>query len=291
MRQLVLLSGRSGTGKTSVAAGLALLASQSSRVVLVDAAVDVANLELLVTTQRTDRNVVGGSQIATIDPLRCTSCGRCVEVCRFDAVIAEPQYRVDPLACEGCAACCFQCPSGAIRVGESTSGLWFRSDTPRGPLFHGHLYPGQENEGDLVTIIRQAASIWGAENRTDYVIIDGPSGIGYPALAAAVGTNLALLVIEPSRSATRHLERILNYCAHVAVPAAVVINRYDLDPKGADALVSYCREHGVPVAGRVPCDVLATPAMAQGQPMNRVQEAATSQELGLIWRSVRDLLS
>ena len=159
MKQLVILSGKGGTGKTTVCAALAHLASQELSLVLADADVDAANLELVLNPIKRETHEFWSGQVAVIDPDRCTACGRCAQVCRFDAISTDEIARVDPTACEGCAACFYQCPTEAIHMEEQQAGRWFRSDTRYGPLFHAHLFAGRENSGKLVNQVKQQASL------------------------------------------------------------------------------------------------------------------------------------
>ncbi len=188
MKQLAILSGKGGTGKTMVAAGLATMAARAGRVVLVDADVDAANLELILRPDILQAADFSGGKRAVIDAHACTACGRCASACRFEAVEQQGgAYRVDAMACEGCAACAYQCPTGAIQMQDSPSGQWFRSETRVGPLVHARLQPGEQNSGKLVSRIRQEAVAWGTECRADWVLIDGSPGIGCPVIAAATG--------------------------------------------------------------------------------------------------------
>ena len=194
MRQVVVLSGKGGTGKTTVAAALAHLASQEATIVLVDADVDASNLELVLSPELKEEHAFFSSKVAVIDPDLCESCGRCEEVCRFDAIVVPPRdgepFAIDPVGCEGCAVCHYQCPADAIRLEEPQDGVWFVSDTPFGPLVHAHLFAGQENSGKLVSEVRRHASSIASEGGQAYAIIDGPPGIGCPVIAATTGVNL-----------------------------------------------------------------------------------------------------
>ena len=292
MKQVVLLSGKGGTGKTSVAASLAHLASQDASIVLADADVDAANLELVLAPKEMEQHPFSGGKQATILPELCTACGRCVEVCRFDAVLNENGvYRVDLNGCEGCASCFYQCPARAIEMQDSRSGLWFRSETRFGPLFHAHLYPGQENSGKLVSMVRQQASVWAAEHGADYVIIDGPPGIGCPVIAAAGGVHLALLVTEPTVSGVHDLERILATTEHFRIPAAVVVNKFDINLEWVAQIAAFCRSREIPLVACLPFDTVVTEAMVQGQPVTVFSEGAVSRELQRLWDALREMLA
>ncbi len=292
-RQVVILSGKGGTGKTSVAAALAHLAAAEQRLVLVDADVDAANLELVLAPTRLDEHVFMGGQVASIDPDLCRSCGRCFEVCRFEAVIPgdDGAYRIDPLACEGCASCVHQCPEGAIQVQEQQAGLWFRSDTAFGPLFHAHLFAGQENSGKLVTLVKQHGRLLALDQGQELLLVDGPPGIGCPVIAASSGADLALLVTEPTVSGAHDLERILGTVNHFRVPALVLINKADVNPAYSDEIEAYCRANGIEVTGRLPYDTAVTEAMVHGQPVTAFQPAgALALALGQVWARLREHL-
>ena len=291
MKQIVLLSGKGGTGKTTVAAAFAHLAAQESRIVLIDADVDAANLELLLGAKKVEYHDFIGGKEASIDDVLCIACGRCAEVCRFDAVIeTEDSYRIDPIACEGCAACYYQCPSEAIAMKERHAGLWFRSETHFGPLFHARLYAGQENSGKLVTMVRQQANLWGVDHEADYILIDGPPGIGCPVIAACAGADLAILIVEPTIAGVHDLERILATTEHFRVPAALVINKWDLDAERVAEIEHFAEERDIPIAGRVPFDTVVTEAIVQGRPVTAYDEAKVRASLEQAWHVVRALL-
>jgi MinD superfamily P-loop ATPase len=273
MKQLVILSGKGGTGKTSVAAALAHLASQEMPIVLVDADVDAANLELVLAPTRLEEHVFMGGQIAIIDPDKCTLCGRCYEVCRFDAVIpGDDYYRVDPLPCEGCDSCVYQCPDEAIHTEEQQAGLWFRSDTRFGPLFHAHLFAAQENSGKLVTMVKQQGRLLALDEGRELLIVDGPPGIGCAVISASAGADLALLVVEPTVSGIHDLKRALGTVTHFRVPALVCINKADLNLAHTAAIEAFCARQGIEVVGKLPFDTVVTEAMVQGQPVTAYQQ-------------------
>jgi MinD superfamily P-loop ATPase len=288
MKQLVILSGKGGTGKTSVAAALAHLASQVMPIVVADADVDAANLELVLAPTRLEEHVFMGGQVATIDPDACQRCGICDDVCRFDAIVpGEDTYRVDPLACEGCDSCLYQCPEGAIHSQEQQAGLWFRSDTWVGPLFHAHLFAAQENSGKLVTMVKQQARLLALDEGREMLIVDGPPGIGCPVISASAGADLALLVVEPTVSGIHDLERALGTVTHFRVPALVCINKADLNALHTAAIQAFCAGQGIEVVGKLPFDTVVTEAMVQGQPVTAYQPGgAVAAALRTTWARI-----
>ncbi|MGC8782581.1 MAG: ATP-binding protein [Anaerolineae bacterium] len=315
MKQLVILSGKGGTGKTSIAAAFAHLAAAGEpplRAVLADADVDAANLELVLAPQPRETHEFIGGAVAVIDPARCQGCGICAQVCRFDAPHplspAPPSpsprgrgrggmggegevYTIDPIACDGCAACVYQCPEEAIRMEPQLAGHWFRSDSRYGPLVHAALRPAQENSGKLVTLVKQQARLLALDGGYDAVIVDGPPGIGCPVISAASGADLALVVAEPTAAGIHDMERVLATTAHFRVPALVCINKADIYPAGAAEIEAYCRERGIEVVGRIPFDAAVTEAMVQGQPVTAYRPAsAAGRALREVWQRVASRL-
>ena len=288
MKQLVILSGKGGTGKTTVAAALAQLSSQEMPVVLADADVDAANLELVLDPTKRETHEFMGGKRAVVDTEKCTACGICAEVCRFDAVVpGDKAYGIDALACEGCASCFYQCPEDAIRMEEQQAGLWFRSDTRFGPLFHAHLFAGQENSGKLVTLVKQQARLRGLDTEAALVVVDGPPGIGCPVISASAGMDLALHVVEPTISGVHDLERILGTTDHFGVPSLVVINKADLNPSRCNEISAFCAQRGVELVGQVPYDDVVTEAMVQGRPVTEYTNGPVTEALKDVWLRVR----
>ena len=291
MKQLVILSGKGGTGKTSVTAALAHLASQELPIVLADADVDAANLELVLDPTKREEHEFMGGKLALIDPAECTGCGICAQVCRFEAAIpGDSAYWIDSLACEGCASCFYQCPEEAIRMEEQHAGRWFRSDTRFGPLFHAHLFAGQENSGKLVTLVKQHARLRAMNTEAEFLLVDGPPGIGCTVIAASAGADVALHVVEPTVSGAHDLERILSTTDHFGVPSLVAINKADLNSARADEIATFCTERGVEVVGRIPYDTVVTEAMVQGCPVTEYTGGLVTEAIGEIWLRVRDNL-
>ena len=291
MKQLVILSGKGGTGKTSVAAAFAHLAHDGPypvQAILADADVDAANLELVLHTQVLEQHEFVGGSVAVIDRNLCAGCGVCAEVCRFEAIVAKGQdYYVDPIACDGCAACVYQCPERAIAMEPQLAGQWFRSQTRYGPLFHAALRPAQENSGKLVTLVKQQARLAALDDGYETVIVDGPPGIGCPVISAASGADLVLIVTEPTAAGIHDMRRALEMAAHFRVPALVCINKADVYPAGTAQILGYCQEHGLDIAGQIPFDRNVTDAMVRGEPVTAYRpDAPASRAMVEIWQRV-----
>jgi MinD superfamily P-loop ATPase len=296
MKQLVILSGKGGTGKTSLAAAFAHLFSQSpfaNRVVLADADVDAANLELVLQPRLLEQEDFRGGQVAAINESTCTSCGDCEAVCRFDAIHhTDGLYAVDPIACDGCAACVYQCPSKSITMLEQVAGTFLVSDSRYGPLYHANLYPGRENSGKLVTLVKQRARLRALDENRELVIVDGPPGIGCPVIAAASGADLALIVAEPTVAGVHDMKRILQTTEHFHLPALVCINKSDIYPLGTKLIESYCWDNAIEIAGKIPFDKAVTEAMVHGEPVTAYRpNAPASRAIIDLWCSVMETLS
>lgn len=292
MRQLVILSGKGGTGKTSVAAAFAHLAAEGEprvRAVLADADVDAANLELVLGPRPLETHEFVGGAIAVVDGERCQGCGRCFDVCRFGAILPPADereaYSVDPTACEGCAACVYQCPEDAIHMTPQLAGYWFRSDSRYGPLFHAALRPAQENSGKLVTLVKKQARLLALDEGYEVVLVDGPPGIGCPVISAASGADLALIVAEPTAAGIHDMERVLATTAHFRVPALVCINKADIYPAGSAQIEAFCLEREIEIVCRIPFDRSVTEAMVDGHSVTAFRPVApASRALAGMWR-------
>ncbi len=299
MKQLVILSGKGGTGKTSVTAAFAHLAAQSrlaGKVILADADVDAANLELVLQPRLLEQQDFKGGKVAVIDQDSCASCGDCQAVCRFDAILppspfgredGDEGYRVDPIACDGCAACVYQCPSESITMHEQIAGKFYFSESRYGPLYHANLFPGQENSGKLVTLVKQRARLQALDENRELVIVDGPPGIGCPVISAVSGASLALIVAEPTVAGVHDMHRALETVKHFGVRAMVCINKADIYPAGADEIEAFCRESGIETVGRIPFDLTVASAMVAGEAVTAFQpQAPSSIAIGEIWERI-----
>jgi len=281
MKEVVVLSGKGGTGKTSIVGSLAALADDK---VLADCDVDAADLHLLLSPSERIRSEFWSGQVAHIDEDKCTECGLCQELCRFNAI---KDFRVDAVSCEGCGFCSHICPVEAITMSERMAGYWFVSDTRYGPLVHARLGIAQENSGKLVAVVRQQAKQIAEERGLDYIISDGPPGIGCPVISSLSGAGLALLVTEPSLSGIHDLERVLGVCYHFGVPAMVCINKYDLNEENARQIEDQCLNQGVKVAGRIPFDNVVTEAIVKGLPIVEYSNGNVTREIERMWYLLR----
>ncbi len=285
MKELAVLSGKGGTGKTSIAGSLAVLAKNK---VLVDCDVDAADLHLLLEPVIKQKYEFWSGQVAVIDKERCTQCGLCQELCRFKAI---DDFRIDPVSCEGCGFCYRICPAEAITMEENLSGHWFISETKYGPLVHARLGIAQENSGKLVALVRQQAKEIAEKQGAGFIISDGPPGIGCPVISSLSGASLALLVTEPTLSGIHDLERVLGACRHFNVPALVCINKYDINGDNTRQIENYCLKQGVEVTSKIPFDNVVTEAMIKGLPVVEYSDSPVSQEINLLWQNVSKLLA
>jgi MinD superfamily P-loop ATPase len=249
MREIVVISGKGGTGKTSVLAGLAGLGPPK---VLADCDVDAADLHLIMQPEVRSTHDFHSGELAVIDPDLCTECGLCLEHCRFGAISED--LRVVKESCEGCALCYHVCPEGAIRMQERHCGQWYESTTRFGPMIHANLGIGEENSGKLVSLVRHEAHRAAQEQGYGLVLADGAPGIGCPVIASLTNADLALLVAEPTVSAISDLKRVSELVRHFGIPAQAIVNKVDVNPDLAGEIEEFCREWSLPVAGRLPFD-------------------------------------
>ena len=282
MREIVIISGKGGTGKTTLTAAFCALAESA---VFCDADVDAADLHLLLQPQiQQQEDFIGGAK-AEIDHDRCSACGLCRELCRFQAIGAE--LAVDPLLCEGCGVCVDFCPEKAIDFPPQRCGEWYISSTRFGPMVHARLGIAEENSGKLVHLVRKEAMRLAERENKQLIITDGPPGIGCPVIAAIGGAALVLAVVEPTLSGKHDMERVLDLAAHFKVPARLIINKYDLNSRMADSIAEAAKARGVACVGRIPFDRAFTLAMVQGQTLFDYPGAdGRKEELRRIWAEV-----
>lgn len=280
MKEIVVLSGKGGTGKTSIVASFASLAQSK---VLADCDVDAADLHLLLKPKVKEEKEFWSGRVAFIDEKKCTECGLCQELCRFGAI---KDFEVDPVSCEGCGFCYHVCPVDAIAMKDSMSGHSFISETKYGYLCHARLGSAQENSGKLVALVRQNAKLIAERENLDYIITDGPPGIGCPVISSLSGASLALLVTEPTLSGIHDLERVIGVCRHFGVPVLVCVNKYDLNEENTYRIESYCGNEGIEVAARISFDNVITEAIVQGLPVVEYSNNKVTQQIKELWQII-----
>ncbi len=287
MRELVILSGKGGTGKTSITAAFASLAQN---MVLCDADVDAADLHLILKPDFKKTIEFKGGHEAVINKGLCTQCGRCTEVCRFGAV--KDSFEIDPIDCEGCGVCVDLCPEKAIDFPETICGQWYISNTRFGPMVHARLGIAQENSGKLVALIRGEAKKLAIKNNLDLILTDGPPGIGCPVIASIGQATAILIVSEPTVSGIHDMERVGQLSKHFNIPAMVCINKYDLNPKQTEKIMAIAQKVGMPVVGRISFDQTFTEAMIQAQTIFEYNhQSQASMEVRQIWDNILSLPS
>ncbi len=286
MKELVVISGKGGTGKTSLMAAFASLAENK---VLCDADVDAADLHLLTDPVIKERHDFRGGSIAVIRSDICTECGLCRDLCRFDAI--NEAFEVDPIECEGCGVCVDFCPEQAIDFPVKTCGEWFISDTRFGPMVHARLGIAEENSGKLVALVRQEAKKLAEKNKLDLLITDGPPGVGCPVIASVGGASAVLIVTEPTVSGLHDMERVAQLAAHFKVPGMVCVNKFDLNPVQTDAIEKLAKENNMAVVGRVHFDRVFTESMVRGQTVLEYEgNSKIRSSISEIWLNIRNQL-
>ena len=260
MKELIVISGKGGTGKTSLIAALASLAENK---VLCDADVDAADLHLLMDPEVCMQADFQSGHTAAIDTTKCTECGLCLDLCRFNAINGD--FRINPIDCEGCGVCVYFCPENAIDFPENTCGEWFISDSRFGPLVHARLGIAAENSGKLVTLVRQESKRLADEKNLDLILTDGPPGVGCPVIASIGGASAVLIVAEPSLSGIHDMQRVIDLANHFKVPTMVCVNKFDLNPDLTADIEAFAKDEGLTCLGRIPFDPAFTEALVQGQ--------------------------
>ncbi len=287
MREVLIISGKGGTGKTSLTGAFAHLASNK---VICDLDVDAPDLHLLLHPSKNRDEQFHSGYEAQIVREQCTGCGLCASMCRFDAVRNNGNgFSIDPLRCEGCKVCVTFCPAGAIRFPLKHCGHWYVSSTRFGPLVHAQLFPGAANSGRLVMVLKQQARELAKSLRRDLILCDGAPGIGCPVISSLSGANLAVAVTEPTPSGRHDLERVADLCSHFQVAFAVIINKYDLNHEEVDKIEAFCRLRGYPVIAKLPHDPVVTKAMVHGLVVTELPETDFNIEVRQAWLRIDEL--
>ena len=282
IREIVIVSGKGGTGKTSLAAAFAALAKNG---ILCDADVDAADLHLLMQPEVKERTDFMGGSKAVINPDLCTGCGTCRTLCRFDAI--SDRYEVDPIRCEGCGVCVDFCPEQAIDFPVQRCGEWYISATRFGPMVHARLGIAEENSGRLVSLVRKETRQLAEERGLELILTDGPPGIGCPVIAAIGGATALVIVVEPTVSGIHDMERVVDLAAHFRVPGMVIVNKYDLNVEMTETIEQLAVQRNLVVLGQVPFDPVFTRSMVQGQTLFEYgEETPTRQVVRDIWAKI-----
>lgn len=288
MREIVIISGKGGAGKTTVAGAFAHLAENA---VLCDLDVDAPDLHLLLSPEKRQETEFWSGHEARIRPEDCVHCATCLNECQFGAIAYSLDgYSVKPFLCEGCKLCVALCPAKAIDFPEKHCGDWFVSDTRFGDMVHAQLFPGEENSGRLVTLLKQQARVMAEDKGLGLVLSDGAPGIGCPVISSLAGTDLAVAVTEPTPSGIHDLERVAGLCDGFRTKVAVLINKVDLNPELAGKIEAYCAEKGYTVVGRLPHDRAAVDAMLAAQTLTEFDPDGLGAALKEAWAETLELL-
>ncbi|UCF83911.1 MAG: 4Fe-4S binding protein [Desulfobacteraceae bacterium] len=286
MKELVIISGKGGTGKTSLMAAFASLAENK---VLCDADVDAADLHLIMDPKIRERHEFESGNTAIINQDKCTECGLCRDMCRWNAISED--YKVDSIECEGCGVCVYFCPEEAIDFPDNRCGEWFISDTRFGPMAHARLGIAEENSGKLVALVRQQGKKLAEDKKLDLVLTDGPPGVGCPVIASLGGATAVLIVTEPTVSGRHDMERVSQLAAFFKIPAMICVNKFDLNLEATEAIINFAREEKVTVLGRIPFDHIFTKSMVQGQTVFEYDGNSTAaRAVRELWTKVTEAL-
>jgi MinD superfamily P-loop ATPase len=296
MKEIVVISGKGGTGKTSIVAAFAALAKSA---VLVDCDVDAADLHLILNPDVKQTNDFSGGKRAAIITDKCIGCDRCMDLCNFEAVhfdgpanhIVSKTYIIDNISCEGCGVCVQFCPVDAIEFKDAINGQWFISDTRFGPMVHARLKPAEENSGKLVSLMRKEAKRLAAEQDKDLIIVDGSPGIGCPVIASISGSDLVLAVTEPTISAQHDLDRVIELTRHFKIPTAICINKFDINREIAKAIEEKANQKSLKVIGKISYDIAVTKAQIAAKSIVEYSSDGLKDQVVFLWKSVLGMLN
>lgn len=283
IKQIVVISGKGGTGKTVITGAFAALAKNK---VMADCDVDAADLHLLLQPEIKERHDFRSGLSAVIDKKICQQCGKCISACRFNAI--SDSFVVDHISCEGCAFCSYICPVGAITMKENIAGEWFISETRFGPMVHAKLGIAEENSGKLVSLVRKQAKELAEKHNCDWVIIDGAPGIGCPVIASLSGIDFAVVVTEPTLSGLHDAIRVIDVVKHFSIPVRLIINKYDLNTVMSEKIAKYCRENNIYLIGKISFDKAVVEAVIEGKTIMEYKCTPVQDEIYEIWERLED---
>lgn len=281
MKEVVIISGKGGTGKTSLTASFAYLARNHA---IADCDVDAADLHILAQPRKHHSEEFYGGVVAAIDPGKCTGCGLCREHCRYEAISED--FAVDRLACEGCGVCYHVCPEGAVELQRSLNGEWYISESRFGPMVHAALYPGEENSGKLVALVRNQAKVLAKQQAKSLVLVDGAPGVGCPVISSVTGADHVVIVTEPTLSGLHDLKRAVELVHGFDIPMSVVINKADINADVVRSIRDFCDQAGLPVIGEIPYDPAVTAAMVRRRAVVEENGSAVGNSIRAIWKEI-----
>lgn len=287
MKKITVISGKGGTGKTTLTANFALLAKD---LVLADCDVDAPNLHLLLNPELQEAQVFKGAKLAVRNEQKCTQCGLCREVCNFTAV--NEDLSIDEIKCDGCGVCVALCPEKALELVDQVTGNIFSTRTGLGPFIHARLLAGADNSGKLVSEVRELAEKVGNEEEKELLLIDGSPGIGCPVIASLQGADMALIVTEPTRSGWSDLKRILEVTDHFGIKSLVLINKYDINEQMTAEIENYCREKNIITAGRIPYDEIINRSLKKGEfVLEFAASSKVARSIRRVWKNVEGVIN
>ncbi len=296
MKEIVIISGKGGTGKTSLVASFAALAPKP---VLVDCDVDAADLHLVIEPRVIKTESFSGGKQARVRPGHCTACGKCEEVCRFNAVYFDgpgngkiPRtFRIDPVACEGCGVCHWFCDYDAIAFEEEENGRWYISETRHGPMLHARMNPGGENSGKLVSLLRIKAREVAEEHKRELILSDGSPGIGCSVIASITGTDLVVIVTEPTQSGLHDFKRVAELAEFFNIPTCLVVNKWDLNADLTEQFQKEAVKRNILFAGQVPYDSAVTSAQIARKSVVEFQDDGIAGDIRSIWETLMNQIT
>jgi len=282
MKQIVVASGKGGTGKTVITGAFAALAENK---VMADCDVDAADLHLLLKPDIKEKHVFKSGKTAVINKTKCTKCGKCIELCRFNAI--NNDFVVDSVSCEGCAFCSFACPAGAIEMKENVAGVWFVSDTRFAPMVHAKLGVAEENSGKLVALVRKHAKDLAEEKKANWVIVDGAPGIGCAVIASLSGIDCAVIVTEPTLSGLHDADRVIRLAKHFGILVKVIVNKYDLNSDMTKKIEEYCKKNEITLLEKIPFDKNVVESIIEGKTIIEYKEGRARKAIINAWQKLQ----
>ncbi len=287
MKELLILSGKGGTGKTTITSSFAYMCKNK---VIADCDVDAADLHIILAPEKTERHKFVSGVKATVQKDRCTGCATCKELCRYEAIEVDETALVDDFSCEGCGVCAHFCPEGAIDLDPNHCGYWFVSKTRFGTLIHAELRPGEENSGKLVSLVKQKAREKAEAEGAELMLVDGPPGIGCPVISSFSGANFVVGVTEPTMSGLHDLERVVELSRHFKVPIGIIINKWDLNRGMTSRIEQFCLNNDIQLLGNIPFDREIVNALVEGKTIFEFKDCKAAQSIANIWQQIEKTL-